>query len=171
MRYNKHNNTHKQQHGSVLVVALILLGILSLLASSALRTAIAETRLINALLVAGSTFELAELGIASGLRLAVQAPAELPVTEPIVLPPLQADVFGRVETSVMPTGVDNLCPELAPLDAERLHYEIHATAVTDNPVNGTHVQGFYICRELCTAACIGAESMPVKSYWTMHDTL
>jgi hypothetical protein len=159
----------KNQRGSTIAIILMLLGILSLLATNALRTAIAETRLIDTLLVAGSTFQLAELGIASGLQFAIDNPAELPVTDALTLPPLQVDVFGRVQTSLVAVGTDNLCPELEPVPAQRLHFEIRATAVVDNPVNGTHVQGFYICRELCTEACIGAEILPVKSYWTVHD--
>ena len=169
MRHPLTNQQELRQQGSAAVIAIALLGILSMLASSALQTALAETRLINSLLVAGSTFELAELGIASGLQLATNSPGQLPDTEPLTLPPLQADVFGRLETTIVATDTDNLCPQMSPLPAERLHFEIRATAAVENPVNGTHVQGFYICRELCTNNCIGAESLPVKSYWTIRD--
>ena len=77
--------------------------------------------------------------------------------------------LSTVSISIASTAADNACPALAPLSAERLHFEIRATAISNLRTQTTHVQGFHICRETCSDACLGVESAPVKSYWTIDD--
>jgi hypothetical protein len=152
--------------GATLPVALLLLIAATLSALAALRSAASETQLTGTLFAAHRAFALAERGIAAGLDTARTDPARLPTAAPLVLPSLDIAGMGRVDIVIQPGQVDDLCPALAPLPAERWHYEIRATASDIGSIRTTHVQGFYICRELCTTAdCVAAELRPVRSYW------
>ena len=159
--------------GSALPIVLMLLMILSLLAANALRTAIAESRLIDSLLVAGQVFETAEPGIMAGLRFAYENPSglptDLPTDLPVTLSIVNPNRRGTVEATLSHTAIDNYCPMMDVLPVERLHYEIHSVASVDDLLRQTHIQGFYICREVCPGPCTGIESFPVESYWTVHD--
>ncbi len=152
--------------GATLPATLLLVVAATLTALAALRSAASETRLTGTLLAANTAFALAELGIAAGMHTALTEPARLPDSGPLTLPPQTIAGMGSVSVLIQPTASDNACPALAPLPAVRRHFEIRATSVADHSVRTTHVQGFYVCRELCaTAGCVALELLPVRSYW------
>ncbi|MDP6437437.1 MAG: hypothetical protein QF790_02485 [Gammaproteobacteria bacterium] len=153
--------------GSALPIVLMLLTILSLFAANALRTATAEARLTDSLLVADRAFELGERGIAAGLRYAFENPANLTTGLPLALRLAGPDADDTVEVSLAHTVLDNYCPAMSVSPVERLHFEIRAMVHVEL-LRQTHVQGFYICREICPGPCTGIESLPVRSYWTVH---
>jgi len=145
----------------------MLLTILSLLAANALRTATAEAQLTDSLLVTGRAFELGERGIAAGLHYAYENPASLTTELPLALRLAGPGADDTVEVSLAHTALDDFCPAMSVLPVERLHFEIRATVHVEL-LRQTHVQGFYVCREICPGSCTGIESLPVKSYWTVH---
>jgi hypothetical protein len=152
--------------GATLPAVLLLLAAAMLTALAALRSAASETRLTGTLLNSYSAFALAELGIAAGLQTAVMNPAALSATNTLTLSPQSVNGLGRYTTLIRPAGRDDFCPALAPLPANRMHFEIVATGDANDSITTTHVQGFYICSELCTTAdCVAAEMPPVRSYW------
>jgi hypothetical protein len=82
------------------------------------------------------------------------------------LSPVTAAGAGHASTHIVALGSDADCPALAPLPAIRRHYEIHATGYADRGAVATHVQGFYVCAEVCAITyCEVAEQRPVAAYW------
>jgi hypothetical protein len=158
------------ERGAALPATLMLIAAASLTALSALRSAATEARLIGSLRAASSAFNLAEQGIAAGLQLAHANTALLPDSAPLTLPVHTIAGVGSVTTLIQPGTHDNHCPTLAPLPAVRSHFEIRATGTADPGARTTHVQGFYVCREICTGAdCIAVELPPVRSYWQQRQ--
>jgi hypothetical protein len=156
--------------GAALPATLLLIAAASMTALSALRAAATEARLIGSLHATSSAFALAEQGIAAGLQFAQANPALLPDSTPLALPVHVITGTGSVTTLIQPGVRDNHCPALAPLPAVRSHFEIRATGAADPGARTTHVQGFYVCREICTAAdCIAVELAPVRSYWQQRQ--
>jgi hypothetical protein len=156
----------RAQAGATLVAVLILVSAGTLLGVSALRSATTEAQLSGTLIAAQDAFWLAELGVAAGMQYAVARPADLPrdAVVDIVIP--ARPEHGHVETAIHAAGEDTHCPSLAPAEAIRHHYEIHATGYADRGAISTHVQGFYICSEVCTTlGCVVPENPPVRSYW------
>lgn len=159
--------THRL-NGSVLPTVLMLLSILSLLAVNTLRTATVEAQLTDSLLLAGRAFESAELGIAAGMRFAINNPARLANELPLSLRVSDPAANNDIEVTLIHTAVDNYCSEMHEKPVERIHYEIRSE-VALGALRRSHVQGFYICRNICAAWCTGIETPPVKSYWTVRD--
>ena len=156
----------RTQSGATLAAALILVTAGMLLAISALRSATTEARLSSTLVAAQDAFWLAEQGVASGINFASNRPVDLPELAPLNLPTHTTPGHGRAEIIIYPSGTDTDCPSLAPHDSIRRHYEIQATGVADLGAVSAHVQGFYICSEICTTLyCDIQELPPVKSYW------
>lgn len=154
------------QSGATLAAALILVTAGMLLAISALRSATTEAQLGGTLIAAQDAFWLAELGVAAGLSFALNQPADLPAATSLNLAATTSLGHGHTKIAIHQNGTDAHCPSLAPLNSVRYHYEIHATGFADRGATSTHVQGFYICSELCTSLyCDLAELPPVKSYW------
>ncbi len=154
------------QSGATLAAALILVTAGMLLAISALRSATTEAQLGGTLIAAQDAFWLAELGVAAGLSFALNQPADLPEATSLKLTATTSLRHGHTKITIHQNGTDAHCPSLAPLNSVRYHYEIHATGFADRGATSTHVQGFYICSELCTSLyCDIAELPPVKSYW------
>ena len=154
------------QRGVALPAALVIAAATAMLATAALRSATSATELAGTVVAAGDAFRLAELGVAAGLRLARTAPALLPATGQISVAELDAAGAGRVSASIVAVGSDAGCPALTSLPAIRRHYEIHATGHANRGAVATHVQGFFVCAEVCnTAGCEAAEELPVASYW------
>jgi hypothetical protein len=161
---------HKQRsQGSALPICLILTGILSILAISALRSATAEARLSISVLAASQAFSLAERGVITALAFARTQPEKLSLTMPVVVPVPQPALPGHsIDVEIEASGNDNHCPMFA--NSERQHYEVYSTGIAGMSAIRTHVQGFYICRELCAEEnCIGTELSPVPSYWTIFE--
>jgi hypothetical protein len=155
--------------GATLPATVLLVAAATLTALGALRSAASETRLTGTLLAAQTAFALAELGIAAGMHTALTDPAKLPDSGTLILPAQIIAGMGSVSILVEPGASDNACPALAPLPAVRHHFEIRATGLADRAVTTTHVQGFYVCRELCaTADCVALETLPVRAYWYEH---
>lgn len=154
------------ENGAALPATLLLIAAASLTALSALRSAATEARLIGSLRAGSAAFALAEQGIAAGLQLAQANPALLPDSTPLILPAQTVAGMGSVAVFIQPGTRDNHCPALAPLPAVRAHFEIRATGTVDPGARTTHIQGFYVCREICSGAgCIAVELAPVRSYW------
>jgi Tfp pilus assembly protein PilX len=154
------------QSGATLAAALILVTAGMLLAISALRSATTEAQLASTLIAGQDAFWLAELGVATGISFALNQPADLPEATSLNLAATTPPGRGHTKITIHQNGTDAHCPSLAPLNSVRHHYEIHATGFADRGAISTHVQGFYICSELCTSLyCDIAESPPVKSYW------
>lgn len=152
--------------GATLPATLLLIAAATLTALAAVHSAASETRLTGTVLSASTAFALAELGIAAGMQTALTDPARLPDSGTLTLPSQTITGMGNVSVSIQPGASDNYCPALAPLPATRRHFEIRATGSADHSVRTTHVQGFYVCRELCTSAdCVALELLPVRSYW------
>ena len=161
---------HKQRsRGSALPICLILTGILSILAISALRSATAEARLSRSVLAASQAFSLAERGVITALAFARTQPEKLSLTMPVAVPVPQPALPGHsIDVEIEAIGKDNHCPTFA--NSERQHYEVYSTGIAGMSAIRTHVQGFYICRELCAEeSCIGTELSPVPSYWTIFE--
>jgi hypothetical protein len=161
---------HKQRsQGSALPICLILTGILSILAISALRSATAEARLSRSVLDASQAFSLAERGVVTALAFARTQPEKLSSTMPVAVPVTQPALPGHsIAVEIEASGIDDHCPMFT--NSERQHYEIYSTGMAGMGAIRTHVQGFYICRELCADEnCIGAEISPVPSYWTIFE--
>jgi len=168
MGVKMHTGRHSQhtQSGATLAVVMILVSAGMLLAVSALRSATTEAQLSGTLIAAQEAFWLAELGVASGIRFAHARPAELPDSSARELKTHISHRRGYTETVILQNGADNHCPPLAPANAIRRHYEIHATGMAARGAISTHVQGFYVCSEICSAIdCEVPEYPPVKSYW------
>lgn len=168
MGIQMHIGRHSQhsQSGATLAVVMILVSAGMLLAVSALRSATTEAQLSGTLIAAHEAFWLAELGVASGINFARARPAELPASSAKELTTHIRHGQGLTETVILPDGTDNHCPPLAPANAIRRHYEIHATGIAARGAISTHVQGFYVCSENCSAIdCDVPEYPPVKSYW------
>jgi hypothetical protein len=161
---------HKQRsQGSALPICLILTGILSILAISALRSATAEARLSRSVLDASQAFSLAERGVVTALAFARTQPENLSLSMPVAVPVTQPALPGHsIAVEIEASGIDDHCPMFT--NSERQHYEIYSTGMAGMGAIRTHVQGFYICRELCADEnCIGAEISPVPSYWTIFE--
>jgi len=156
--------------GAALPATLLLIAAASLTAFAALRSAATEARLAGTLRSAATAFALAEQGIATGLEIARTDPALLPDSNLLTLPTQAIAGMGSVSAFIQPGTRDNHCPALAPLPAVRQHFEITATGTADIGVRTTHVQGFYVCREICTTAdCIALELPPIRSYWQQRQ--
>jgi hypothetical protein len=165
-RLRVHQHFTPAQNGATLAAALILVTAGMLLAISALRSAITEAQLSSTLIAAQDAFWLAELGVATGMSFALNQPADLPEGTSLKLATTGSPGRGYIKTTIYQNETDSHCPSLAPLNSIRHHYEIHATGVADRGATSTHVQGFYICSEICTSLyCDIAELPPVKSYW------
>jgi len=160
----------RSERGATLPATLLLITAASLTALAALQSAATEARLTGILHSASSAFVLAERGISAGLHIAQTEPARLPVTTPLSLPAQAITDMGSVTTLIQPVTSDNHCPALAPLPAVRQHFEIRATGIAANGAQTTHVQGFYVCREICAAPdCIALELLPIRSYWQQRQ--
>lgn len=156
--------------GSAMTICLILTGLLGLLAVNALRSATTEARLSLSALRAHQAFTLAERGIAAALRHAEQHPGRLPAPkDKITVPATEpTDLGDSLAILITATDSDTQCPEYT--TGERRHYEIRSVARAGTGARRTHLQGFYICRELCAGdGCLAAESLPVRSYWTIAE--
>ncbi len=154
------------QSGATLAAALILVTAGMMLAISALRSAATEAQLGSTLIAAQDAFWLAERGIAAGISFALNQPADLPEASSLNLAATTSLGRGHIKTTIHQNGTDSHCPSLAPLNSVRHHYEIHATGFADRGATSTHIQGFYICSEICTSLYCDIEELPpVKSYW------
>lgn len=159
--------TRTAQAGALLPLVLVLLGLCTLLATQALRTAAAEAGLVRALSAAQEAAALARAQSSGALAAAGRDPGRLP-------PPLAG---ARAEASARVTGAgsaradwlfvasDAVCPALGASIVTREHYEIVATAETSTGAVHTEHLGFYVCREVCNAPCTAATTGPVMSYW------
>jgi len=154
------------ESGAALAAVLILVAAGTILGIGALRSATTEAQLSGTLTASRQAHWLAELGVAAGLDFAAARPADLPRDTAInVALPLNLEQ-GRVEATIHSAGEDASCPALAPAAAIRHHYEIHATGYADHGASSTHVQGFFICSEICTTpGCEVPEYPPVRNYW------
>jgi len=168
---------NRQIRGSALPICLMLSGILGILAVSALRSATAEARLGVSVLAAHQAFSLAQRGSTTALRYAMRQPENLPALQsiPLIIPVAQPASPGHsIETEIAAFGIDADCPYLhddAILNVERQHYEIRSTGRASTSATRIHVQGFYICHEICSGnGCIGTVTPPVPSYWTWAES-
>jgi hypothetical protein len=157
------------QHGSALAICLMLVAILGILAISALRSATAEARLGTSVMAASQAFSLAQNGVVTALAYAQTHPENLSVNNPVIVPISQPTTPDHsISTEIVASGSDAQCPMFS--HGERQHYEIYSTGVAGPAATRTHVQGFYICRELCTGAdCLAAETPVILSYWTIAE--
>jgi len=152
--------------GMTLVATLLLVAAATLSAAAALRSTVSELQLTGTLLAANNAFALAELGLAAGMQKVLADPASLPDAGSLSLPPQEVAGTGSINTVIQAGAHDDHCPALAPLPGIRQHFEIRATGFADRSVSATHVQGFYVCREVCvTTECVALELLPVKAYW------
>ena len=127
---------------------------------------VSELQLTGALLAANDAFALADLGLAAGMQQALADPASLPDAGSLSLPTQQFAGRGSINIVIQAGTHDNHCPALAPLPGIRRHFEIRATGFADRSASATHVQGFYVCREVCAAAeCVAMELLSVQAYW------
>jgi len=140
-----------------------------MLAISALRSATAEARLGASVLASSQAFSHAQRGVMAALHYAGTQPENLSLDNPVVIPISQPVSAGHsIDIEIVAGGSDAHCPVFT--NGERQHYEIYSTGVAGTGAVRTHVQGFYICRELCTGdSCIATESSPVPSYWTVVE--
>jgi hypothetical protein len=157
-------------NGSALPLCLVLTGLLGLFAVNALRSATTEAKLSLSVLRSHEAFALAEQGILAALRYAEQHAANLPAPNDIL--PVATTVSVRagesLAVSITATHSDAQCPAF--VTSERMHFEIRSIGRAGAGARRTHVQGFYICRELCEVDdCLAAESSPVPSYWTLGE--
>ena len=154
------------QGGVALPAALVIAAATAMLAAAALRSAVTATEVAGTVVAAEDAFRMAELGVAAGLRLARTSPALLPATGQASVAELDAVGTGRVSASIVALGSDTGCQTLGPAPAIRRHYEIRAIGRADSGAVATHVQGFFVCAEVCdTAYCEVAEEFPVATYW------
>ena len=152
--------------GSVLPAVMLLTIAGSMLAISALQSAITETSLGTTIGASQNAFMLAELGIESAMTEIVRAPTALPSGSPAQLNNLTIANKGQVNTIVRPGATDGSCTLAGSAVTERHHFEIEATATADLAAVTTHVLGIYICTEICTTIyCEAAQSRPKRSYW------
>ena len=166
--YHRHGRLRSgsKQRGTTLAAALVIMAATTLLATAALRAARSAAHVAGAVVAEHDAFRLAELGVAAGMRVARNRPELLPAAGQMSVSPVTAAGAGQASTRIVALGSDADCPALAPLPAIRRHYEIHATGYADRGAVATHVQGFYICAEVCdTAYCEAAEQRPVATYW------
>ena len=168
---------NRQIRGSALPICLMLSGILGILAVSALRSATAEARLGVSVLAAHQAFNLAQRGSTTALGYAMRQPENLPALQsiPLNISVAQPAIQGHsIETEIAAIGADAECPYLrndADLNVERQHYEIRSTGRAGKSATRIHVQGFYICHEICSGnGCIGTVTPPVPSYWTWAES-
>lgn len=162
--------SRRRDSGSALPLCLVLTGMLGVFAVNALRSATIEARLSLSVLQAHQAFTLAERGITAALRYAEQHADSLPAaSDRLTVPTTGATHAGEsLAVSITAMHDDTQCPAYSA--AERQHYEIHSVGRVGAGARRTHVQGFYICRELCDADdCLAAESSPVPSYWTLGE--
>ncbi len=172
-----HRPRNRQMRGSALPICLMLSGILSILAVSALRSATAEARLGVSVLAAHQAFYLAQRGSTTALSYAIRLPENLPAPQsiPLIIPVAQPSIPGHsIETEIAAIGTDAVCPYLsddAVLNIERQHYEIRSMGRASTSATRIHIQGFYICHEICSGiGCIGTVTRPVPSYWTWAES-
>jgi hypothetical protein len=152
--------------GSVLPAVMLLTLAGSMLAISALQSAITETSLGATIGASQDAFMLAELGIESAMAEIVRTPTALPSVSPAQLNQLTIANKGQVSTIVHPGATDGSCTLAEAAVTERRHFEIQATATADLAAVTTHVLGIYICTEICTTIyCEAAQSRPRRSYW------
>ncbi|MCP4091007.1 MAG: hypothetical protein GY746_14635 [Gammaproteobacteria bacterium] len=163
----RHPRNKRQHQGSTLPICLILTGILNILAINALRSATTEARLGISAQDFSRAFHLAERGVVTALAFARTQPENLPLSLPVTIPITQPTLPDHsIDITIKATGNDGHCPLFTV--GERQHYEIYATGIAGMGATRTHIQGFYICRELCTGEnCINAEAAPIPSYWTV----
>jgi hypothetical protein len=160
------NSYSVTMRGSVLPAVMLLTLAGSMLAISALQSAITETSLGATIGASQDAFMLAELGIESAMAEITRTPTALPSGSPAQLNQLTIANKGRVSTIVHPGPTDDSCALAESAVTERRHFEIHATATADVAAVTTHVLGFYICTEICTTIyCEAAQSRPKRSYW------
>jgi Tfp pilus assembly protein PilX len=162
--------SRRSDGGSALPLCLILTGMLGMFAVNALRSATIEARLTLSVLQTHQAFTLAERGITAALRYAGQHTDNLPAAPDRLAVPMTGSSHAgeSLAVSITATHSDTQCPIYA--TAERQHYEIHSVSSVGAGARRTHVQGFYICRELCDVDdCLAAESTPVPSYWTLAE--
>jgi Tfp pilus assembly protein PilX len=153
-------------NGATLATALMLLAVTTLLVLGAVRSATTSAQLGYTLSAADDAFQLAELGLHAGYDAAVERPASLPRSGVSSVATLTEPGKGRVNTNIVSGGTDNHCPTLAPLAAERQHFEIQAVAYAERAAVTTHILGFHICRELCVEpGCLAIETGPQFAYW------
>jgi hypothetical protein len=147
----------------------MLVSILGILAVSALRSATAEARLSASVLAASQAFSLAQNGVVTALAYAKSHPENLSLHNPVIVPVAQpATTDHSITTEIEANGNDPHCPMFS--HGERQHYEIYSTGIAGPGATRTHVQGFYICRELCASEnCIAEETLATPSYWTTFD--
>ena len=152
--------------GSVLPAVMLLTLAGSMLAISALQSAITETSLGATISASQDAFMLAELGVESAMAEIVRTPTALPSASPAQLNKLIIANKGQVSTMVFPGATDGSCTFPESAVTERRHFEIHATATADLAAVTTHVLGFYVCTEICTTIdCEAAQSRTTRSYW------
>lgn len=151
--------------GFSLVPTLLLLTVLSLLALAGHRAAIAEARISQSMAGYQQAFAIASLQLTTGLQLARDEPESLPTTTtPLVLEQISNPTAWANATLVHLTQ-DMHCPDLAPAHAERLHFEIRAHGYASRGAERELIQGFWICREVCSPPCTGIVTGPRISYW------
>jgi len=160
------NSYPATMRGSVLAAVMLLTLAGSMLAISALQSAITETSLGATIGASQDAFMLAELGIESAMAEIVRTPTALPSVSPAELNKLTIANKGQVSTIVHPGATDGSCTLAESAVTERRHFEIQATATADLAAVTTHVLGIYICTEICpTIYCEAAQSRPKRSYW------
>jgi hypothetical protein len=146
--------------GNALLACLIVLGMISMLSMSALRSATVESKLVGSLAAAQLAATLADAAIQRGLQFTRETPEQLPGPAPentLTLPSLTDPGTGQFATIIRFLGKEDYCPNLSPAPAERLHYEITGIGLTRN-ARAEEVQGVAICREICPLnACTGTE--------------
>ncbi len=161
MTRRNHSGTGGPARGSALPAVLVLLAVMLQLATAANRATLDGTRVAASLRHAALAAALADRHIAAALRSVRATPASLPVGATVALAGLTAPT-GSSRATLAHTG-NSACTDLAPLTGARDDYEIRATAVTTRARNHQR-QGFYVCREVCAAPCIGTATDPVATY-------
>jgi len=153
--------------GGVLPLALIVLSIMSLLSLQMLRTALSEAGLVRALQSAALAAGVARRNSRAALAAITADPALLPpatVSSRRSMPAAR-DPGGNARTEVVFLDSDGVCPRLPGRTVTRDHYEIISSTTTPQGAAHTEHQGFYVCREICSAPCTGTVTPPVASYW------
>ncbi len=131
------------QHGAALVTSLVVLAVLSILASAGMKTARLELMLTDSQRLRQQAFDAAEAGIetmAAAIRLDGRVtPGPMSGTRDdgstfIVTVALKA-------ITLPPPAAEDAPAHTA--DIRAVHFEMHATATAPRDARATHVQGFY----------------------------
>lgn len=155
-----------QHQGSALVFALLLLTILTVLAMAMHRAALAEAQIAGSIANQQQAFALAMQQIAAGLLLAQTQPENLPTSIAMPLSRISQGA-AHADAVIESIGQDSHCSGLTA--GERIHYQITSTAQANRGARSQLVQGFWLCRELCTPPCTAVMYAPHRSYWYMRQ--